>query len=128
MEGKVSRRDLLKAGGAGLAGMALSTLGIGTILGSETAAAGALRADAAAFPSGAIVRARREGDVFTPYKGKRKSLKEYLTDKKISARAGRELPLVAKDDSVYAIFGVEISDAVKVTEQTERIVYLACEK
>ena len=82
----------------------------------------------AAFPSGAIVRARREGDVFTPYKGKRKSLKEYLTDKKISARAGRELPLVAKDDSVYAIFGVEISDAVKVTEQTERIVYLACEK
>ena len=45
-----------------------------------------------------------------------------------SARAGRELPLVAKDDSVYAIFGVEISDAVKVTEQTERIVYLACEK
>lgn len=95
---------------------------------SETASAGALRADAAAFPSGAIVRTRREGDVFTPYKGKRKSLKEYLTDKKISARAGRELPLVAKDDSVYAIFGVEISDAVKVTEQTERIVYLACEK
>ncbi len=45
MEGKVSRRDLLKAGGAGLAGMALSTLGIGTILGSETAAAGSQAAE-----------------------------------------------------------------------------------
>lgn len=39
MNGKVSRRDFLKAGGAGLAGAALSTLGIGTILGSETTAA-----------------------------------------------------------------------------------------
>ena len=38
MNGKVSRRDFLKAGGAGLAGVALSTLGIGTILGSETTA------------------------------------------------------------------------------------------
>ena len=36
MSGKVSRRDFLKAGGAGLAGVALSTLGIGTVLGKES--------------------------------------------------------------------------------------------
>lgn len=39
MSGKVSRRDFLKAGGAGLAGVAFSALGIGTVLGSETEAA-----------------------------------------------------------------------------------------
>lgn len=37
MSGKVSRRDFLKAGGAGLAGVALSGLGIGTVLGEERA-------------------------------------------------------------------------------------------
>ncbi len=36
MSEKVSRRDFLKAGGAGLAGVALSTLGIGTVLGKES--------------------------------------------------------------------------------------------
>ena len=40
MSGKVSRRDFLKAGGAGLAGVAFSALGIGSVLGSETEASG----------------------------------------------------------------------------------------
>lgn len=81
-------------------------------------------ADFDAFPAGCVIRTRREGDRFTPYKGREKALKEYLTDKKISAREGRNLPLVALDEEVYAVFGVEISDSVKVTETTKRRVYL----
>ena len=34
---QVSRRDFLKAGSAGIAGVALSSLGLGTILGAEPA-------------------------------------------------------------------------------------------
>ncbi len=89
--------------------------------------AGALHADYDAFPAGAVVRTRREGDYIVPFKGTRKSLKEYFTDKKIPARAGRELPLVAAGSEVFAVFGVEISDGVKVTEQTARTAYLVCE-
>lgn len=37
MSAKVSRRDFLRAGGAGLAGVALSSLGVGSVLGTEAA-------------------------------------------------------------------------------------------
>ena len=51
-------------------------------------------------------------------------MKKYLTDRKISARAGRELPLIADGDEVLAVCGVEISDKIKVTEATSRKAYL----
>ena len=88
----------------------------------------ALYADYDKFPSGCVLRTRREGDLFTPFSGRQKTLKKYLTDKKISARIGAELPLIAEGNTVYAIFGVEISDAVKVTEDTSRLIYLARER
>ena len=89
---------------------------------------GALQADFDKFPSGCKIRTRREGDLFTPFKGGGKTLKKYLTDKKISARSGAELLLIAKDNIVYAVFGVEISDAVKITEDTKHLVYLSAER
>ena len=86
---------------------------------------GALQADFDKFPQGCIIRTRREGDKFTPFGGGEKPLKKFLTDKKISARTGAKLPLIAKDSTVYAVFGVEISDWVKVTAETKRRVYLS---
>lgn len=84
-----------------------------------------LFADIDAFPEGCILRTRRVGDRFTPFKGKEKPLKDYLTDKKIPARVGWGLPLVAKGNEVYAVFGVEISDQVKVTKNTVKCVRLS---
>lgn len=84
-----------------------------------------LFADIDAFPEGCVFRTRRVGDRFTPFKGKEKLLKEYLTDKKIPARVGWALPLIAKGSEVYAIFGVEISDRVKVTKDTNKCVRLS---
>jgi tRNA(Ile)-lysidine synthase len=83
-----------------------------------------LRADFGAFPEGCVLRTRREGDRITPFHGKEKPLKAFLTDRKIPARIGRALPLIAKGSEVYAVFGVEISDFVKVTDKTSLVVRL----
>ncbi len=76
--------------------------------------------DLDAFPEGCVVRARREGDMITPYHAPRKTLKKFLTDRKISARLSKKLPVIAKGSEVYAVVGVEIADAVKVTKSTVR--------
>ncbi len=76
--------------------------------------------DLDAFPDGCVVRTRREGDMITPYHAPRKTLKKFLTDRKISARLSRKLPVIAKGSEVYAVVGVEIADSVKVTPSTVR--------
>ncbi len=76
--------------------------------------------DLDAFPEGCVVRARREGDVFTPYHAPRKTLKKFLTDRKISARLSKKIPVIAKGNEVFVVVGVEIADSVKVTEHTAR--------
>ena len=84
----------------------------------EEERAGALYADLKKFPQGCVVRTRREGDIFTPFGGREKPLKKFLTDKKIPARKGAALPLIAKGNEVYLVFGTEISERVKVTDDT----------
>lgn len=105
----------------------LGSFGLGgySVAAEDCVREGALYADFDRFPAGCVVRTRREGDTFTPFGGKEKPLKKYLTDKKIPARKNRLLPLVAKGSTVYAVFGVEISDSVKVTEGTKRRVSLS---
>ena len=99
-------------------------LGDDTVMVSPSEAPGALMADMDAFPAGCVLRTRREGDRITPFGGGRKTLKKFLCDKKIPARIGHGLPLVAKGSEVYAVIGVEIADSVKVTEKTARRVWL----
>ena len=55
-----------------------------------------------------------------PSKGRSARSKKFLTDRKIPARLGHSLPLVACGNVVYAVCGVEISDAVRITERTVR--------
>ena len=83
-----------------------------------------LTVDLDAFPGGCVVRTRREGDVITPYHGRGKTLKKFLTDRKIPARLGRKLPLIAKGNEVLVVVGVEIADSVKVTNSTVRRGYI----
>ena len=76
------------------------------------------------LPEGAIIRAPKEGDVFTKFGGGTKKLCDYLTDKKIPQRLRQNLPVIAKESTVYAIFGVAISEKVKIDNNTKNIVRL----
>ncbi len=84
-----------------------------------------LRLDADKLPNGVVFRSRREKDVFRKFGGGAKSLKKYLIDKKIPCEK-RDVPLIADENgnTVYAIFGVEISENVKIDEKTKKTVYI----
>ena len=84
-----------------------------------------LRVDLAAVPEGAVWRTRREGDTFLPCNGHQKSLKKFLTERKIPARVGRELPVLAEGSEVLCIAGVELSERIKRTQNTARAGHIA---
>lgn len=65
-------------------------------------------------PCGAVVRTRREGDYIDKFGGGRKSLGDFLTDKKVPLRVRDELAVLAIGNQVLAVFGVEISKTVKI--------------
>ena len=70
------------------------------------------------IPQGAVIRTRRDGDVFTKFGGGTKKLKDYLIDKKIPLSSRDNLLLVAKNNVVYMIIGMEISDLVRIDDKT----------
>ena len=76
------------------------------------------------IPENAVIRTRLDGDKFTKFGGGTKSLNDYLTDKKIPLMQRDSLPLIAVDNEVLAIFGVAISDKIKVDENTKTILQL----
>ena len=84
---------------------------------------GTLKFDGDKIPSGAVIRTRRDGDVFKKFGGGTKKLKEFLIDKKIPLSKRDSLPLIAKGNNVYLVFGVEISDDIKITKDTKTILY-----
>ena len=79
---------------------------------------GKLIFDADKIPYNAVIRNRREGDVFKPYNGKTKKLKDYFIDKKIPLRKRDFIPLVAVNDEVLLVSGIEVSDKIKVDGNT----------
>lgn len=79
------------------------------------------------IPSGAVLRNRRDGDFINKFGGGRKSLGDFLTDKKVPLRKRDELVLIASGKEVYAIFGVEISRKVAIEDSSARIVKLVLE-
>ena len=82
---------------------------------------GALYADAAKFPSDCVIRLRREGDVFRKFGSGTKKLKEFFIDKKIPKRERDRLPVIACGKEVFAVFGAEISDKVRLDGGSEQI-------
>ncbi|MBQ3234930.1 MAG: tRNA lysidine(34) synthetase TilS [Clostridia bacterium] len=70
------------------------------------------------IPTGSVIRTRRDGDVFTKFGGGTKKLKDYLIDKKIPLSERDTLPIIAKGNVVYLVFGVEISDLIRVSDNT----------
>lgn len=79
--------------------------------------------DAKQLPKGVMWRFREDGDVFEKYGGGTKKLKSYLADKKIPQRIRNILPVLAYENEIYAIAGVEISEAVRV-ENNVKTAYL----
>lgn len=82
--------------------------------------AGKLRINADAVPDGAVIRNRKEGDIFKPYGGGSKKLKSYFIDKKVPSRIRDTFPLIAFEGRILAICGIQISDDAKLTSHTKR--------
>ncbi len=86
---------------------------------------GALYFDLDKLPKGVIFRRRQEGDFINKFGGGKKSLGDFLTDKKVPLRHRDSLIMIAKDSEVYVIIGVEISGKIKVDDTTKNIAKIA---
>ena len=78
------------------------------------------------LPQGCVIRTRKPGDEITCFGGKTKTLKKYLTDKKVSALVSSSLPLIAKENTVYIIGLIDVSARIKVDESSKNIVKCVC--
>ena len=83
-----------------------------------------LMIDADKLPSDCVIRTRQEGDKFTPFSSGEKKLKKYLIDKKIPKRYRDKLLVVANKQEVFIVIGIEISDKIKITDNTKNIHYI----
>ena len=77
--------------------------------------------DFSKIPEGTVLRTKRAGDLFTKFGGGTKKLKDYLIDKKIPKRNRDKLLLVAKDEKILIICGIEISDLIRVDKSTKNV-------
>lgn len=80
-----------------------------------------LKFDVDKIPESAVVRFMRQGDEFKKFGGGTKSLGDYFTDKKIPVRIRKYIPVIADGSQILIVCGVEISENVKVDENTETV-------
>lgn len=86
--------------------------------------------DVEAIPQTAVFRFRKEGDYILRFGGGKKSLKKFFNEEKTPVSERGYLPLIAERDGgeVYAVCGVEISEKVKVTKKTKKVLYITLKK
>lgn len=70
------------------------------------------------IPLGAVIRTRKDGDVFTPFGGNEKSLSDWLIDKKIPRYERKRLLYIASGRDVLAVIGVATGEKIKIDETT----------
>jgi tRNA(Ile)-lysidine synthase len=87
-----------------------------------------LKIDKDSLPKNAVFRFREEGDWMEKFGGGKKTLKKLFNEKKVPVEEREYLPLLAVGSEVYAVCGVEISEKLRVTESTEKTLYLVLEK
>ena len=75
----------------------------------------------------AFIRTKKKGDKFTKFGGGSKSLGDFLTDKKIPLRERDLLPLIAVESEILCVFGVAVSDKIKVDDKTKTIINFSVE-
>ncbi len=82
-----------------------------------------LKFDKDKVPENAVIRNRKDGDIFKKFGGGTKKLKEFLIDKKVPRYSRDTIPVLAVDNTVLAVFGVEISEDIKVDDTTKTTLY-----
>lgn len=85
----------------------------------------AFYADLDKIPADTVIRRKKNGDIFTKFGGGTKKLNDYLTDVKVPLRIRNGLPILASKNRVLAIFGLAISNDVKVDEKTKSVIKLS---
>lgn len=80
--------------------------------------------DLAKLPADAVIRTRREGDVFIPYGGNRKSLSDWLIDKKVPRYLRARLLYIASGSEVLAVIGMATGRVLATDADTEYAVRL----
>ena len=100
---------------------------VGVVEVSQTERTDCLKIDVNKLPVDAVFRFKRQGDVFAKFGGGSKPLKKYLIDRKIPQRQRQNLLLVASGNEVFVILGVEISEKLKVTDESN-VYYISIKK
>ncbi|MCL2796645.1 MAG: tRNA lysidine(34) synthetase TilS [Firmicutes bacterium] len=80
---------------------------------------GTLYFDLKKIPADAVFRHRRAGDVFCPYGGGTRKLKEFFIDEKIPLRFRDWIRCIASGNEILAVAQYEISDKIKVEEGSD---------
>ena len=80
---------------------------------------GYLLIDMDKVPKGAVWRVRKDGDYIEKFGGGIRKLKSYLNDKKVPARIRNYLPVLALNNEILAVAGVDISEQLRVTDDTK---------
>lgn len=72
---------------------------------------------------GLCIRTRREGDyLVTDAHGSHKSISRYMIDEKIPKSQRDKIYLLAAGSEVYWVIGYRISESIKITDKTKRII------
>ena len=87
----------------------------------------ALVMDASLIPERAVWRTRKNGDSFTKFGSGKKALKNFFIDKKVPNRVRDFIPVLAVGSEILCVLGYEISESVKITENT-KMVYVVTNK
>lgn len=81
------------------------------------------------LPESLTLRTRKSGDFIYLLGSKGKcTLKKYFIDKKIPQNLRNSIPLLAKDNEIYAIIGYTVSEKAKITDSTKKILKIYMEK
>ena len=81
------------------------------------------------LPDNLTLRTRKSGDFIYPLGSKGKcTLKKYFIDKKIPLSLRNTVPLLAKNNEIYAIIGYTVSEKAKITDSTKKILKIYMEK
>ncbi|MCC6545008.1 MAG: tRNA lysidine(34) synthetase TilS [Nitrospirae bacterium] len=82
------------------------------------------------FTEPLIVRNRREGDFFCPQGmgGKRKKIKEYFIDLKISRKDKERIPILTSPEGIMWVAGYRMDERFGVTQATEKVLEVRAEK
>ena len=85
--------------------------------------------DASKVPANAVWRFKKDDDVFTPFGHESaRKLKDFLADKKIPQRLRGNIPVLAVGNTIYIVADIEISDQLKVGDNTLNLYKINYEK